>query len=615
MKKYGFQLLSLTLTGSTVPSAEVLFYKGLNVISGPSDTGKTFVVQCIDYLLGSSKLPKSVPEAVNYESAEMCILDLLSGREISICRSLKSVGKLKVTKDGVVASLGAKHKSGDEHTISSFLLKLSGFYDRRVRVNKEGKVRDLSFRDIAKLIIIDEESIIKAGSPVLTGQHISATAESSVFRLLLTGVDASVVDGVDEGKVSPLKQAAKVEVLEYLLTENSKKIESLSLPVTDWVDVFEENQRIDLIYQDAEASLEAHKVSSSELETQRREVLTELYKVESKTDVLFGLKERFELLQQQYMADYGRLQSIAEVNYRIEQLGDQDCPVCGAVGADQKHEHSRIEASHEEIAISCSAEMLKIGSLLSDLAETRLDNEAQVMESQSELETLREKLRVIGNVLDDLVKPKIEAALRSFMQVQSERDLYRRAEDLFTRAVELQDMLSTIADADSKPVEGMTSPRMGAGEVSKFLQDVELLLGEWHFPNVGRVGFSEKVQDIVIADRSRASHGKGVRAITHAAFSLSLLSYCINNKLPHPGLVIIDSPLVVYREPDSDEIGFSHEVKDSFYRSLAERFKEQQVIIVENDEPPEDIARFASLIKFTASKVGREGFIPISEIS
>lgn len=611
MNKHGFRLLSLTLTGSAVPSAEVLFYKGLNVISGPSDTGKTFVVQCIDYLLGSSKLPKSVPEAVNYESAELRILDLLSEQEISICRSLKSVGKLKVTKGNVVSLLAAKHKAGDENTISNFLLKLSGFYDRRVRVNKDGKVRDLSFRDIAKLIIIDEESIIKTGSPALTGQVISATAESSVFRLLLTGVDASVVDGVDENKVSPLKQAAKVEVLEQLLTENSKKIESLSLPVKDWLDVLQENERIDLIYQDAEESLEAHKVSSSELEIQRRDVLTQLYKVESKTDVLFGLKERFELLQQQYMADYARLQSIAEVNYRIEQLGDQDCPVCGAVGADQKHEHSRIETSHEEIAVSCSAEMLKIGSLLSDLAETRMDNEAQVLDSQAKLETLREDLRGIGNVLDGLVKPKIEAALRSFMLVQSERDLYRRAEELFVRGAELQDMLLAIADSDKKPVEGMTSPRMGAGEVSKFLHDVEILLGEWNFPNIGRVGFSEKVQDIVIADRSRASHGKGVRAITHAAFSLSLLTYCVNNKLPHPGLVIIDSPLVVYREPDSDEVGFSHEVKDSFYRSLAENFKEQQVIIVENDDPPEDVARFASLIKFTASKNGREGFIPI----
>jgi hypothetical protein len=606
----GFQIVSLTLVGSTVQNAEVRFGKGLNVISGPSDTGKTFIVQCIDYLLGGSKVPKSVPEAMYYENAELCILEYESGREVVVSRSLKTAGKFKVVVGSDVSYMGAKHKAGDAGTISNFLLEMSGFHGKHVRVNKEGKVRELSFRDLTRLIIVDEESIIKERSPVFTGQYISATAESSVFRLLLTGIDASIVDDVEGDRLSPLKQLAKIEILKYLIDENSKKIDSLNLPVRTWLDVFEENKRIDLIYQEAEESLDAHKTSSSDLEAQRRDVLTELYRFESKTDVLVELKNRFDLLQQQYMADYGRLQSIAEVSYQLEQLGDEDCPVCGALATNQNHEHARIEASHEEIAISCSAEMSKIGSLLSDLRETRIDNEAQVEASQSKLGELRADLKFISDELDDLVRPKIEDALKAFIDIQIDRDLYRRAEELYSRAEELQHVLSKIEESNTTPVEGMTSPKMGAGEVHQFLLEVESLLEEWHFPNIGRVGFSEKEQDIVIADRERASHGKGVRAITHAAFSLSLLLYCAKNKLPHPGLVIVDSPLVVYREPDTDEIGFSHEVKNSFYRSLAMNFKDQQVIVVENDEPPKDVSDFACLIKFTASTSGRGGFIP-----
>ncbi len=606
----GFQIVSLTLVGSSVQNAEVQFGQGLNVISGPSDTGKTFIVQCIDYLLGGSKVPKSVPEAMHYESAELCILEKESAQEIIISRSLKTAGKFKVVIGSDVSYLGAKHKAGDAATISNFLLEMSGFHGKHVRVNKEGKVRELSFRDLARLIIVDEESIIKERSPVFTGQYTSATAESSVFRLLLTSIDASIVDDVEGHRISPLKQQAKIEILQYLIDENSKKIHYLNLPNRTWLDVFEENKRIDLIYQEAEEALEAHKASSSDLEAQRRDVLTELYKFESKTDVLVELKNRFELLQQQYMADYGRLQSIAEVSYHLEQLGDEDCPVCGALATNQNHEHARAEASHEEIAISCRAEMSKIGSLLSDLRETRLDNKAQVEASQSRLGELRKDLKLISNELDGLVKPKIEEALKAFIDVQLDRDVYRRAEEFYARDEELQQVLSKIEELNTTAVEGMTSPKMGAGEVLQFLIEVESLLEEWHFPNIGRVGFSEKEQDIVISDRARASHGKGVRAITHAAFSLSLLLYCTKNKLPHPGLVIIDSPLVVYREPDRDEIGFSHEVKNSFYRSLATNFKDQQVIVVENDEPPKDVSAFACLINFTASTSGRAGFIP-----
>jgi hypothetical protein len=60
-----------------------------------------------------------------------------------------------------------------------------------VRTNERGTTRPLSFRDIARLVIIDEETVIKEDSPVLSGQVIHKTVESGVFRLLLTGTDDS----------------------------------------------------------------------------------------------------------------------------------------------------------------------------------------------------------------------------------------------------------------------------------------------------------------------------------------------------------------------------------------------------------------------------------------
>ena len=59
----GFQIRRLTLVGRGVPDAEVTFKEGLNVVSGPSDTGKTFIVQCIDYMLGGKDMPEPIPAA------------------------------------------------------------------------------------------------------------------------------------------------------------------------------------------------------------------------------------------------------------------------------------------------------------------------------------------------------------------------------------------------------------------------------------------------------------------------------------------------------------------------------------------------------------------------
>ena len=80
--------------------------------------------------------------------------------------------------------------------------------------------------------------------------------------------------------------------------------------------------------------------------------------------------------------------------------------------------------------------------------------------------------------------------------------------------------------------------------------------------------------------------------------------------MPHPGFVVLDSPLVVYREPDAGEDGFSEDVKNSFYESLAD-YEGTQVLILENEDPPSQLEASANIIKFTGTDRGRRGFIPL----
>ena len=151
---------------------------------------------------------------------------------------------------------------------------------------------------------------------------------------------------------------------------------------------------------------------------------------------------------------------------------------------------------------------------------------------------------------------------------------------------------------------------MGADQAELFSQEVEALLRAWHFPNLDRVTFSEEDQDLIISGRRRSSRGKGVRAVTHAAFNLALLKYCRGRSMPHPGFVLLDSPLVVYREPDPDEQGFAPGLKDAFYRTLAADFRDSQIIILENEDPPKDIEPNSNVVRFTGTASGRRGFIP-----
>ena len=97
---------------------------------------------------------------------------------------------------------------------------------------------------------------------------------------------------------------------------------------------------------------------------------------------------------------------------------------------------------------------------------------------------------------------------------------------------------------------------------------------------------------------------------TCSAFVVGLLRYCRLKKLPHPFVVLLDSPLVAYREPDStmekveDQQLRMAGVKEAFYRSLASDVANGQVIVFENEAPPENMGGTYNRV-FSKSSAGR----------
>ena len=605
----GFQLDRLSLVGRGVSDAEVQFFSGLNVVSGPSETGKTFIIQCIDYMFGASKVPKVIPQAERYDTVRLSLRAKNGARQIALERSLRG-GDFKLFVEGQSERvLAAKHTAGDKGSLSHFLLSLSGLTDKKVRMNKQGKTRDVSFRDLARLILVDEEDVIKERSPIHSAQVINATVESAVFRLLLTGVDDASVIASDDPKVAKGRQAGKAEMLELLLSRTQGRLSELQLPggEQDW-----RNHLLGMEAQaeEAEKELAAEQQSAAALEERRRAAWAKLRRVESRSTVLSELQQRFALLHEQYVSDSRRLESIAEAGTRLGQMNEERCPVCGAPSEHQEHEHRQSEADPEDVAQACRAEARKIATLIVDLEVTRAENAYRIQLLSTEAEDGKQELKVVGEELQERLKPRVEVALQKFRDSQAQRDTYRRAMELLGRANEFQGLLTELGGAMVVAGAALPSAKIRADEAEDFSAEAESMLKRWRFPNLGRVTFSDLDEDLVISGRQRSSHGKGVRAITHAAFNLALLSYCAKQSRPHPGLVLIDSPLVVYREPDADEDSFSREVKDSFYKSVTEDFRESQVIIFENEDPPAEVAAIANVIRFTGAKHGRSGFIP-----
>lgn len=143
------------------------------------------------------------------------------------------------------------------------------------------------------------------------------------------------------------------------------------------------------------------------------------------------------------------------------------------------------------------------------------------------------------------------------------------------------------------------------------------VLKAWHFPGPCHVSFDEATYDLRIDGKLRGHDGKGVRAITHAAFKVGLLLFCREKGLPHPGSVVLDSPLLTYRDPIAGEARAAEDaaiasssLKEHFFAHLAFVSGEGQLVIVENVDPPAGLDGGATVEIFTGpGESGRVGLL------
>jgi len=154
----------------------------------------------------------------------------------------------------------------------------------------------------------------------------------------------------------------------------------------------------------------------------------------------------------------------------------------------------------------------------------------------------------------------------------------------------------------------------GEGEQS-FDRAMERTLDAWRVRREEEVAYDQYAAELYVGERSRSGHGKGMRAVLHAAFTTALADYCLQQRRSHPGFIVLDSPLVTFREPGEHEADLRQSVPRHFYRHLLNAFR-GQAIVVENTDPPSDILDQAQVYMFSREAHGqRFGFFPLTSSS
>lgn len=619
----GFFIESISVTGSGRAAAEMEFRDGLNVVEGSSDTGKSYIAGLIDFAFGASKPPRKIQAADGYDRVLVGLQDRktkqryqiersLGGGQAVVVRTLRVDGGIEQGSEQVLA---AKHDADDEQNLSTFLLKLAGFAPAKIRRNAKGETQSLSFRNIAHLAVVDETRIIAEWPPQHPGNKQAATAESEVFRLVITG-HASPEPVLLPKKLSPTAAKAQVELLAQMEEQARRDLAQIGVEPDG---ARAEVERVDAVYVSLLGEYEAARIELSARESERAPLVRELRDVSSRATVIEGLIARFELLDRHYEMDITRLHAIEETGSMLEQMPAKSCPVCGAAPDAHRPGEADEHFGTEDVRTAATKELDKTERLRADLQNAIADLRKELEERIGARARINGEIQALQARIDAEAAPRARTSAEK-LRAQSERQralmlarsLVEQLEDLGKRrsaAEAVTKKKRAKANDDEAPTGNTTS------EMDGFAQEVQELLAAWNYPDLGRVVFSEAQDDIVISGQDRASHGKGVRALTCAAFIAGILRHCAQKRLPHPGVVVLDSPLTAYKDPDppvgSEGARFRQAgVKEAFYRALAEDACPGQLIILENQEPPTDVVPRIVYHHFSKSEAGRYGFFP-----
>jgi len=590
---------------------DLAFVPGVNVICGASDTGKSFLAESIDFMLGGSSL-KEIPERVGY--GEIGLEIATSEGENWFLQRATSGGDFKLTdlnakKNSEVIKLKQKHAHDKTDNLSGFLLEKIGLLGKRIlKSSKKGTTQSLSFRNLARLVIVQEGEIQQPGSPFWGGQYGLKTAELATIKLLLTGVDDSGV--VSATAPAELDSSKQIALIDELLADLGTEITDLG---QDEDELSEQISRIEGSIGAQRDSLQAVQRQLDERVALRRVLFTERSAIENRKSEIEELRARFNLLNQHYGVDTARLMAIQESGSMFAYVEKVFCPLCGAAPHDQ-HIDEACEGDVEAIVQAASAEILKIERLGAELADTV---EELVLEANQLSEQLQAKSKEYGKLdaeIRETISPQVGDVRAAFSELVEERASAQKAIDLHERMKKLeerkQELLQEVDQPNDKQQIAFGIPDSVSHDLSL---RIEAILRAWDFPGDCRVHFDKSTSDFVIDGKPRGSRGKGLRAITHAAVTLGLLEYCQENALPHPGFVVLDSPLLAYFKPEGDEelALQGTNLKENFYDYLVQHHgQDSQVIIIENQHPPLGIQSRLSMTVFTQNpSEGRFGLL------
>lgn len=624
----------------------VPFTLGLNIIYGDSDTGKSSILNLIDYLLGAS-------EVYLYDEIEIHgkygLLELeLNGVTYTIKRDIfNPKSHIEVyhsciddMKNVFPKEYGSSFvKEGPAGYFSDFMLEalnISLVKLKQAPSKADSKMSSLSFRDIFKFCFLDQDDV--GNKDILDqGNYAVFIKNKETFKFLHNLLDSQITElqediaektriktGISQqfNIVSTFLREARLESTESL-EQNLQKL-SKEMKVLD-------NEILQLSY-----SMKSNSDHDNEL---RQIIITKqshldnllLNKMYKETQLDQNLR-----LKKDYQQDIDKLMASIEV---IKKLPDNEnhhvhCPVCdNELQASKFNElFSQYDSSSLELEVKSLKNRFKEVSLLIDR------DRGSILDLIEEITSISAEIEKVKNLLDlknrDFISPFMSQrdmlnTRRGELNEEIKRLEYllklRNQLNALTKKIDtMTEQISQLNNRLLALIEGAPSVDGVIGKIGDFLNE---FLTYIPIRNPYDIKVSDKTFLPIVRNRdySKLTSG-GLRTLVSIGYLFSLLRNSLGTDTNFPSIVMVDTVgkyigktntkyLDSTNQSDDNEEGMNDPEKYKniykFLCSLSEDLSDDydfQVIVVDNDLPDSMESYLNKFIIKKFSATGRDGF-------
>ena len=390
----GFYIKKVIAKSDTKPTSFVEFTEGLNIIQGRSDTGKSCIVKCIEFVFGGDMKHLKTPFKESSGFNEAVVVLSTDEGDITISRK---VGKNSVEVsapdidwiEGGIYALKKPPKTAKnpKPVLNEIMMQLLGF-DEEPEVTKNARFdkERMTWASLLRLVYIKEGRIDSEEAIFEPTDNYEKTPFLSSLLYLLYGHDFGNADAQTKKEIKKARREAVKEYLSGKIQIASDRREQLEKQMQQFVGVNVEQAITDMV-----SSLNATEQSISAALDKSKSLLGEIMKGEKRLAQCNVLLSRYEYLRSQYKADIQRLSFIVEGEQETKKLPTvSTCPFCEGKIVHRK-KATYVDAS--------KAELTRIIAQLEGLDTA----EKNVQLEKEEIEALLEKLRQERDDIDRLM--------------------------------------------------------------------------------------------------------------------------------------------------------------------------------------------------------------------